>query len=294
MTKKFISVIIVPHTKTSCRTISFSRKALRLLTSGVIVFFAALLVFLVDYFSMGLIRSRYKMLVREFEHQKSQLVSYENSIKDLQAAIANFESYTKKLNVMAGLRSPDVLSSPAGLGSGAQESIASGTQSHSQVVLQNLSQKAESIDRNLNGLVSFFEIQRTRLASTPSIMPVAGWLSSSFGNRVDPFTGRMQFHAGIDISTNSGNQVAASADGIVINVSQDRMLGKNVSISHGYGIVTVYAHLSGFAVKEGQKVKRGDVIGYVGMTGKALGPHLHYEVRVNDKPVNPLNYILEE
>ena len=107
-------------------------------------------------------------------------------------------------------------------------------------------------------------------------------------------TGAWVMHWGIDISTNTGNPIMATADGIVIKVATDRYLGKNVTISHGNGFTTIYGHMSNFAVKPGQKVKRRDVIGYVGQTGKAAGPHVHYEVFKDGKRVDPRNFLLEE
>jgi murein DD-endopeptidase MepM/ murein hydrolase activator NlpD len=101
-------------------------------------------------------------------------------------------------------------------------------------------------------------------------------------------------HWGVDIATNMGNPIVATGDGIIVRVQTDKYLGKNVVISHGFGITTVYGHMSGFNVRMGQKVRRGDVIGFIGMTGKAVGPHVHYEVRIDGKAVNPYNYILEE
>ncbi len=309
MKNKFLSVIIVPHNKTSCRTITFSKRSLRNLVGGIGVFLAVLFIFLIDYFSMGTVRYRYDKLVKETEGQRARLMQYENSIKSLQATISAFESYTKKLNVMAGLKSPEALTKPAGVGGGPedgsfdpvdapeQQQLAPATSSPqvlSPAMMNNLNLKAESINRNLNSLVGYFESQGIRLSSTPSIMPANGWLSSRFGMRVDPFTGRMTRHAGIDISTNTGNPIVSPADGIVISATTDRFYGKNVIISHGFGVTTLYGHLSAFGVKVGQKVRRGMVIGNVGQTGKAVGPHLHYEVRVNGKAVNPLNYVLEE
>jgi len=119
-------------------------------------------------------------------------------------------------------------------------------------------------------------------------------MSSVFGNRNDPFTGAWTMHYGIDISTNMGNPIMATADGIVIKVQTDKYLGKNVTISHGNGFTTIYGHMSNFAVKAGQKVKRRDIIGYIGQTGKAAGPHVHYEVMRDGRRVDPRNYLLEE
>jgi murein DD-endopeptidase MepM/ murein hydrolase activator NlpD len=303
MAKKLLSIIIVPHTKTSTRTLSFSRRTLRILAGTGAVMAVALAVFLTDYVSMNVIRQRYKVLTRETAEQKVKIADYEKSIGELQARVTNFETLAKKLNVMAGLKSPEILKAPAGLGGGASESdaadpgasvAAGGPQALPQGSIQGLSQKAQSVESNLSSLVNFFESQSLRLATTPSVMPTAGWLNSPYGMRADPFTGRMQMHWGVDISTNTGNPIVATADGIVLQLLTDKYLGKHIIISHGNGITTLYGHMNGFAVRAGQKVKRGDVIGYIGQTGKAVGPHVHYEVRIDGKPVNPYNYILEE
>ena len=131
------------------------------------------------------------------------------------------------------------------------------------------------------------------LASTPSIWPVRGYLSSTFGYRKDPFTGQRQMHPGLDISTPSGRPVVATGDGIVSYASRRGSYGNVVVIDHKFGLMTRYAHLSGFGTRAGRRVKRGDVIGYVGNTGRSRAPHLHYEVWVNNRTVHPLNYVLE-
>ena len=308
MAKKHLSVIIVPHTKTSTKTLCFSQKTLKILAVGGIVLGLALMAMLVDYVRMSVIRGRYKALRVETAEQKSTIAGYEKSITELQAKISNLESYTKKLNIMAGLKSPDVLTAPAGIGGGdpgkdepepyIEQPPATPAPAGPQVIspgtIQNLSQKAQSIESNLTSLLNFFESDNLRLASTPSIMPTAGWIASVFGHRNDPFTGAWTMHWGLDISTNVGNPIMATADGIVIKVETDKYLGKNVTISHGNGYTTVYGHMSNFAVRAGQKVKRRDIIGYIGQTGKAAGPHVHYEVFKDGKRVDPRNYLLEE
>jgi len=303
MAKKFLSVIIVPHTKTSTRTLSFSRRGLRFLAGTGIVLALALAAFLADYINMNVIRQRYRNLTRETAEQRAKIADYEKTVGELQARVTNMEVQAKKLNVMAGLKSADVLKAPAGLGGGPSEGEPpdpgtvvppSGAQSLPQGSIQGLTQKALSVESNLNTLVNFFETQNLRLATTPSIMPAAGWLSSQFGVRPDPFTGRETMHWGVDISTNLGNPIVSTADGIVLEILNDKYLGKHIIISHGNGFTTLYGHMDGFAVRAGQKVKRGDVIGYVGQTGKALGPHVHYEVHKDGKPVNPYWYLLDE
>jgi murein DD-endopeptidase MepM/ murein hydrolase activator NlpD len=129
------------------------------------------------------------------------------------------------------------------------------------------------------------------VAATPSMWPIAGWISSSFGNRKDPFTGAPDFHPGLDISADHGAPIHAPADGVVDSAAFNGNYGNLVTIDHGFGLVTRYGHMSRFAVAAGQAIKRGDVIGYVGSTGRSTSPHLHYEVLVNGQLTNPLRLL---
>jgi murein DD-endopeptidase MepM/ murein hydrolase activator NlpD len=129
-------------------------------------------------------------------------------------------------------------------------------------------------------------------AATPSIWPTHGWLSSTTGNRSDPFTGEKDYHPGLDISADKGDPVYSTANGKVVNASAAGNYGNLVIVDHGYGLETRYGHLSAFKVKVGQDVKRGDLLGLVGSTGRATGAHLHYEVRANGRILNPLQLLL--
>lgn len=131
----------------------------------------------------------------------------------------------------------------------------------------------------------------TQLTYTPSLWPVRGHVTAGFGDRLDPFNGEGSFHAGVDISTEFGSPVMAAADGFVVAVAQQPGYGRVLVIDHGGGITTWYAHLSRFRAYLGQSVQRGQVIGYVGSSGRATGPHLHYEVRLYDTPVNPWRFL---
>lgn len=303
MAKKFLSFIIVPHCAQKFRTITLSQKALKALGTLLSVGFLVLIAFLVDYLTMNVTRVRYRGLLRENAEQKKLITDYESSIVKLRDAVKNFESYAKKLNVMAGLRSPEVIQE-LGIGDGDTsqmktpvEEVAPPQVTGQSVSLQDaqaLTQKAQDVGKSLDILAKYFETQTAQLASTPTIWPTIGWVSSAYAFREDPFTGKRAFHYGLDIATNFGNPVVATADGIILSLGNDKISGRNIIIGHGGSITTHYLHLSKFLVQAGEKVKRGDVIGLVGKSGKALGPHLHYEVRVNDKPVNPYNYILEE
>ena len=136
--------------------------------------------------------------------------------------------------------------------------------------------------------------RQSLLNSTPSIRPTRGWLTSKFGYRISPFTGKATMHNGIDIAAAPGTPIFAPADGVVTYAAYDETYGKLVTIDHGYGIMTRYGHNSQIYVQIGQKVNRWDVIAAVGSTGRSTGPHCHYEVRLNNIPINPLNYILDE
>ena len=132
------------------------------------------------------------------------------------------------------------------------------------------------------------------LDSTPSIFPVTGIITSRYGYRKSPFTGRREFHRGLDILNDEGTPVIVSADGIVKKVAMNSLWGLNVIISHGENIETQYGHLKEVFIKAGQKVKRGGQIGSVGRTGRTTGPHLHYQIWINGTPVNPMDYIISK
>jgi murein DD-endopeptidase MepM/ murein hydrolase activator NlpD len=142
-----------------------------------------------------------------------------------------------------------------------------------------------------NGLSSSFDGDWNALADAPSLWPVDGRVGSSFGERQDPINGEGAFHSGIDIEAPSGTPVRASADAEVASAGMASGYGREIVLNHGHDVETVYGHLSAIAVIQGQHVSRGQVIGYVGQSGRATGPHLHYEVRVHNVPVNPHKYL---
>jgi len=128
-------------------------------------------------------------------------------------------------------------------------------------------------------------------AATPSILPTIGWISAEFGERADPFTGGRAYHPGLDISADMGSAVRATAGGVVESAEWSGSYGNFLVLDHGFGIKTRYGHLSGFAVRAGATVQRGDLVGYVGATGRATGPHLHFEIMANGQLINPLGVI---
>jgi murein DD-endopeptidase MepM/ murein hydrolase activator NlpD len=131
------------------------------------------------------------------------------------------------------------------------------------------------------------------LNSTPTILPTLGWITSYFGQRISPYSGRLRMHEGIDVGASFGTDIVASADGVVTFSGKKPGFGMFVQVDHGYGIETLYAHAQRTLVQSGQKVKRGDVVAHVGSTGYSTGPHLHYEVRVNGIAVDPFYFVLQ-
>jgi murein DD-endopeptidase MepM/ murein hydrolase activator NlpD len=152
----------------------------------------------------------------------------------------------------------------------------------------------QGIENRLTAARTDVDRRNALAAATPSIWPAHGWLSSSVGRRTDPITGGADYHQGLDISADAGAPVYATADGTVLLAQREGAYGNLITIDHGYGLETRYGHLSKYEVKSGSQVKRGQVIGRVGSTGRATGPHLHYEVRVNGRLLNPLQLLLQQ
>ncbi len=292
---KYISVFIIPHHRGKQRTLSLSRrgyKTLRLLVPTLILVLAA---FLTDYVLMNGTRRNLRQLRTAYTQQETLLSDYQESIGELETTIQNLDAYRTKLNIMSGLRSEKTLEGEPGVGGPGEGQLTVEPGMDQGIArLQDLGSQADGINDNLVSLSRYFEDQTVVLAQTPSIMPTQGFMSSGFKYRSDPFTGQWAFHSGLDIATQHGNPIVATADGIVLSIQNDKRGGKTIKLSHPQsGWVTVYCHLSKFSVKSGQKVRRGDVIGLVGQTGRARAPHVHYEVRREGKRYNPWNFILD-
>lgn len=158
--------------------------------------------------------------------------------------------------------------------------------------MDRLSKESQLKEQNILRLWESLSNRQSLLRATPQVKPTNGWFTSKFGYRKSPFTGRPVMHKGLDIAAPPGTPIIAPADGVISYAGYDSGYGKLISIDHGYGMVTRYGHVSKIYATLGQKIKRGDVIGAVGNTGRSTGPHLHYEVRINNVPVDPSNYIL--
>jgi len=159
--------------------------------------------------------------------------------------------------------------------------------------LSSLESEASRQEQSLRELQEYFDDQRSLLASTPSIWPARGWVTSDFGTRIDPYSAERKMHQGLDIATPAGQPVYSPSDGTVVFAGTEGGYGKVLVIDHGYGVKTRYAHLSEILVHTGDRIRRGEKVAAVGNTGRSTGPHLHYEVRVNGIPENPRKFILE-
>lgn len=230
------------------------------------------------------LRSENEAISRNYN--KLEEVTHE---KDVQ--VASLGSLASDVSALYGLKNqPDLR--PA-----ATEAVADQEITHSIDQLAILKNTAMSgvagagIAASYNHFGTITTSDWARLAEAPSLWPVEGVITGSFGERIDPFNGEGAFHTGVDISTPYGTPIIAPADGIVRATSFINGYGRTVILDHGHGITTLFAHMSGYAVGEGESVHRGDVIGYVGSSGRSTGSHLHYEVRIHDTPVNPHKYL---
>jgi murein DD-endopeptidase MepM/ murein hydrolase activator NlpD len=236
---------------------------------------------------------------KTIQEQKSQLLSLSEKIKGIETDLQRIREFDAKLRVMINLDQE-----PRNVSPQPEEGDQDFTKKYIPLYRQEM--LARNLHKFLHDLGSQATLERLEqdkiltllnekkdyFSSTPTIWPTQGWISSEFGERVSPFTGRKELHKGLDISTTLGATVYATAAGNVSFVGEGQGTGPSVTIEHPGGISTSYSHLREFTVTRGQAVSRGDVIGFVGDSGRSTGPHLHYEVRVNGVAVNPMRYIL--
>ena len=289
----------MPHGTKKVKQLSIPRFLAFFLIFLAFISFIATAAIIQDYLKIKTKMPVMAQLQEENLQREKQFIHLAQRIDELTSRMGELREFDRKLKVMVNQDTSDEGEEIKGLG-GAGPIMAGvgGTPDHKQIVrkmhraLDNLEDESVLSEQDKSELHKLLEEQKTLLASTPSIWPTKGWLSSSFGMRVSPFTGRKEFHKGIDVSTRIKSPIYAPADGIVSYVGRDHGYGKMVWLQHGNGILTKYAHLNTALVKKGQHVKRGETIALVGNTGRSTGPHLHYEVHLNGVAVNPMRYIL--
>lgn len=233
------------------------------------------------------------------EEQNTQLVNLTSKLNSVQADMARVQQFNSKLRAMMDLDRSDVPNT--GVGGPGTENFTRGylpllrqelLARKMNAFLKQLSSDAQLEEVRQQELLLVLRKKSEMLAATPSIWPTEGWVSSPFGSRSSPFSRKREFHKGLDIKAKAGAAIQAPAKGVVIFAGWHGAYGKTIIINHGNGITTRYAHMQRFVLEEGDTIMRGDLIGYVGSTGRSTGTHLHYEVMLNGVCVNPMQYIL--
>ena len=229
----------------------------------------------------------YNAIRGERDTLQQQYKQLQVMVKDSNQKLSSLQSLATEVAVSYGIvrfrRTPFGLAETAiGTDEGFQRSVEQ---------FNYLARNATSVALAAQGLHLMPGRELEDLTFTPSLWPVMGHITGSFGERLDPFSGEGAFHSGVDISSNYGDEVRATADGLVVAVEQRSGYGRIVLVDHGFGVSTLYGHLSSFSTRVGARVKRGEVIGTVGMSGRVTGPHVHYEVRLYGTPINPWRYL---
>ncbi|MBN1572348.1 MAG: peptidoglycan DD-metalloendopeptidase family protein [Deltaproteobacteria bacterium] len=292
--KKHYTVIIVPERASTLFKLKFSNHSLYILTALILATFIISGYMFYNYID---VRSRYVEmgdLSEQNRQLKEELKGFEKTYETLSARMDKIKGFDEKIRDLADIDEYTEEKTLFGIGGpipGGKEKSSLDDRTSAlfdelNSEIERLSEVANHEEQSLNELLSFLEEQENLLASTPSIWPTRGFVTSGFG-----FRGR-RMHEGLDIANRVGTRINASADGIVIFAGIRSGYGKFLIIDHGYGISTCYGHLNSIDAREGQRLKRGERLGTIGNTGRSTGPHLHYEVRINGVPVNPVNYIL--
>jgi murein DD-endopeptidase MepM/ murein hydrolase activator NlpD len=299
------NIIVVSDATTRSKSFTVSFKLLRNIIIGAVVLLFSFGYVIYDYLTISFNKHEFSQLQEELTTKDRYIEKINTNMQAITVALNEAEEYKKRILVALGLQSPSALEQVGSGGGGEMDpgvarisnQNVDGIQIPRETNLLNQAkkyrQRAEEISDNLQIAVSIHREHKLQLAGMPSIWPTSGYLTDSFGWRNHPLTGKRDFHEGQDIATQLGNKVVATADGTVLVAEYQNMLGNAVYIDHNFGYVTVYGHLAKFAVKAGDMVKRGQVIGYVGSTGASSAPHLHYEVRYQDKSQNPINFIFD-
>jgi len=254
---------------------------------------------LTSYAKKEVDRSRLSQVENENRVVRKEIGRITEEITNLQTLIDTLELFDKKLRSYAPLHPIDDELRNMGVGgyvpSFEEEDITPDIKEELTNVtetLDNLVGRARLQRSSFNELAQYLEEKSYLRDHTPSIMPIQGWMMRGFGYHIDPFTGQVKMHEGLDIAAPLGTPIVAPADGVVRYAGNKQDYGLCVEVDHGYGFITLYGHCQRIRVNSGMRIRRGDVIAYVGNTGRSTGPHLHYEVHISHRAVNPMNYML--
>jgi murein DD-endopeptidase MepM/ murein hydrolase activator NlpD len=307
MARKY-AFILLGGTGTTIKQLQLSRNKLIGLGVCIVLVFSIFAYGLVDYIRMHHRVSGRDDLTRqlalqteEVTQQRMQIQEFAKEINKLKQSLVQLDEFEKSIRIIANLDKSDNGDGLFGIGGSAPEDLDANLDlsTRHQRLIKNMHQQmgqlntATSAQRaDFKSLLENFKSQKNLLAHTPAIKPAKGWVTSDFGYRQSPFTGKRELHKGLDIAYRKDSPIVAAADGVVTHAGHMGLLGSVVVVDHGHGIVTRYAHLSAILCNKGARVKRGEIIAHMGNSGRSTGPHLHYEVRMNGVPVNPAKYIL--
>ncbi len=296
------------NTGSRARQISFPGFVLRLLAVFVVVILGISGYFIYDYHKLKSVHITNQLLYEQIKAQKglianqnTQIQTFASEINKLKSKIVTLNNFEEKIRVIANLDQRKDQEGLFGVGGSIPEDLSTDIdlQRRPTSLLREMHQQVDQLHVATTGQKSDFstlldalEGQKNLLACTPAIKPSKGYLTSRFGYRISPFTGRRELHKGLDIANREGTKIISPADGHIKFVGRRGLLGKIMIIDHGHGMVTRYGHLNGYLKKRGEAVTRGEVIAEMGNTGRSTGPHLHYEVHLNGVPVNPIKYII--
>ena len=303
MRNNFYTFLVIPQKKRSVKKVTASRRLLQFLIVFLSTISLLLTYFAYDYFTIKhkTFEVRHLQELTEVQQQKIDQLSekidnFEQKMADLQQTDSKIRILAREVNkkTRVALRPAIGKNSPQALGVG-------GSMPDDQVGKTRLDWMNQHVDRLIEDanaqeqsfriLMEFLKKRKSILARTPSVWPSRGCVSSEFGFRKSPFTGRKEFHKGIDIATLPGKEIVSPADGIIISESHEPNMGNTITINHSNGISTIYAHLLKNIVRRGQMVRRGDIVGFVGNSGRSTGPHVHYTILLNGVAVNPRTYL---
>lgn len=282
MPSTYHTVILVPHARARLRKWRVSNLQIAIALGSIALLTLASVFVLISFFTGTVDSAQVERLRQENRDLLQANATFEESIVDLQGQLASFEDRTRQLAIVAGLDTMD--GGEAGIG---------GDGGAGGAGLDFLEYRASRLSGKLDRVEAKLEERLRWISSVPSVAPVRGILTSGFGTRRDPITGGRAFHPAVDIAAAPGREVRAPADGIVTRAGRIGGLGNAIYLSHGFGITTRFGHMARLSVEPGERVERGDLLGYVGSSGRATGYHLHYEVHVDGEPINPLAYILD-
>jgi murein DD-endopeptidase MepM/ murein hydrolase activator NlpD len=298
---KKVTIVILPDGIRNVRQYKIPKIFIWLLFLFIISSGVFLSITFVDYYNIKKRAPKQAQLIKENKQKEAQIAALANKIDKINSKMVELKKFDNKLKVMVNLEPGEDNTQFLAIGGSDPTLMDQGysiEKAHQKLVrlmhqsLDNLETEISVQTQEKADLFAFLESQKSMFACTPSIWPAKGWVSSRFGYRISPFTNEKEFHNGLDISARTGSPIIAPADGVVASIVKSYGFGVLLTVNHGYGLKTRYAHLSKVLVKKGQAVKRGEKIALVGNTGRSTGPHLHYEVHLKGVPVNPQRYIL--